>query len=732
MSRLLRSLSCALVLLLALFASLLGLTKMNDSLGDCIAIYPQTSRLFSLRGVTEDKADQIYALLKKTVAQHNAFVVRNDMRLAASDAGVDGFELGIFGNPRGKDDLLTLSYLGTPILTSHAFTQLLHSESNKTLGLDMAKADMLADLPTISIEGSRLVVRQLDALVDNSKTKLGDYRIVGLSNRDYHALVTQAARIAGTTYQDFQRGKSGIARSNSFNQLTFIIVCIVTVLLLGITIIADGYLSYRTLGSYLLLGWSRSSFALRHLMPILVSELAVYPLVCIVMSLFTHGFIWNIQLLMQALIIALPVIAVVLLLSALVILMIISVKPVDAIRNRITKRGMLIALALVYAIASTCVLEGVHSIDGPIGELTKSVEVARMWHPVLNQRIMYHHLVGQDGASVSGQSTQYAKDAFAWYRSIEDKPGVRLIYTSFFDADILQDWRNGSVYKHVPSKPFWSFVASPKYLQDQGFTVDNEVKNLARQGVRIYFIPDTYNPQEQTSMKQWLQESDNLTSTDVSTKFTAHPQFAFRTYHPSREWFNWSTDIHHKVMVKDPIIFYATSDNLNASESESLLAGGLDNSYIKLNDQAAARYLSDAYTARYHLDDNHLQFLQVGECIAGYQKTIMQTLQLFGSVILLITLLMLILLIAIIAMFAACYQESIAVKRLLGFSLLRIFSMPFLLVGLVQGVLFIIASIERTRSGMIYVLISAIIELILLTIQTYYLSNKHITSMVKE
>ena len=171
---------------------------------------------------------------------------------------------------------------------------------------------------------------------------------------------------------------------------------------------------------------------------------------------------------------------------------------------------------------------------------------------------------------------------------------------------------------------------------------------------------------------------------------------------------------------------------MNASESESLLAGGLDNSYIKLNDQAAARYLSDAYTARYHLDDNHLQFLQVGECIAGYQKTIMQTLQLFGSVILLITLLMLILLIAIIAMFAACYQESIAVKRLLGFSLLRIFSMPFLLVGLVQGVLFIIASIERTRSGMIYVLISAIIELILLTIQTYYLSNKHITSMVKE
>ncbi|RIY26721.1 hypothetical protein CJI52_06220, partial [Bifidobacteriaceae bacterium WP022] len=89
-------------------------------------------------------------------------------------------------------------------------------------------------------------------------------------------------------------------------------------------------------------------------------------------------------------------------------------------------------------------------------------------------------------------------------------------------------------------------------------------------------------------------------------------------------------------------------------------------------------------------------------------------------------------LIAIIAMFAACYQESIAVKRLLGFSLLRIFSMPFLLVGLVQGVLFIIASIERTRSGMIYVLISAIIEFILLTIQTYYLSNKHITSMVKE
>ena len=49
-----------------------------------------------------------------------------------------------------------------------------------------------------------------------------------------------------------------------------------------------------------------------------------------------------------------------------------------------------------------------------------------------------------------------------------------------------------------------------------------------------------------------------------------------------------------------------------------------------------------------------------------------------------------------------------------------------------QGVLFVIASIERTRSGMIYVLISAIIELILLTIQTYYLSNKHITSMVKE
>lgn len=509
-------------------------------------------------------------------------------------------------------------------------------------------------------------------------------------------------------------------------------VCAAIVLLLSVTMIAAGYLSYKTLGSYLLLGWSRSSFAWCHLMPVLISTLAVYPLACIVMSLFTHGFAWNLQFLMQALLIGLPVFAVVLLLSAIVALMIIHVKPVDAIRNRIAKRGMLIALAFVYAIASTCILEGVHSIDGPIGELTKSVEVARMWHPVLKQRIMYHHAIGQDAVSTAGQSVQYAKDAFAWYRSIEDKPGVRLIYTSFFDANILNEWRIGGTYRHVPAKPFWSFVASPQYLQDQGFAVDGDVKDLARQGVRVYFIPDTYNSQDQSLMKQWLQESDNLTSTDVSTKFTVHPQFAFRTYHPLREWFNWSTNIQRKVMVKDPIIFYATSDNLNASESESLLAGGLDNSYIKLNDQAAARYLRDAYTARYHLDDNHLQFLPVGECIAGYQKTIMQTLQLFGSVILLITLLVLVLLAAMIAMFAACYQESIAVKRLLGFSLWRIFTMPFLLVGIVQGVLLVIAAIERTRSGMLYVAIAAIVELILLTIQTYYLSNKHITSMIKE
>ena len=45
-------------------------------------------------------------------------------------------------------------------------------------------------------------------------------------------------------------------------------------------------------------------------------------------------------------------------------------------------------------------------------------------------------------------------------------------------------------------------------------------------------------------------------------------------------------------MIKDPIILVITPENMIYRETESLIAIGLENSYIKFEGEAEAKYLS--------------------------------------------------------------------------------------------------------------------------------------------
>lgn len=732
MSKVLRVLVAMLIVILSVFASLWGITVMSDCLGDTIQQYPTSSQLFCLHNVTEDKADKIYEAMKRIVASRHAIVVRTDLRLVDHDGGASGYNLGVFGDVRANGQRLTLAYLSTPILTARSLSSLLKASATKTLGLDVSRADMLEDLPNIHVDGAKLVVRQLDELSRVSKTKLGNYHIVGLTPSDYQQLLAISASIANVSAQTFQQNNTCTAITDSLDRLVFIVGCMVTGLLIAVIMIIAGYGTYKQLGSYLLLGWSRFDFAIRHLTAVVVSSLLSIPVVCMIFALMTNGFLWNSSFVLNMIMLALPVIAFVVLVSMIVLCMIVAVKPVNAIRNRISHHAILVVLAIVYAIMCTGILESVHSLDGPMNQLQHNAEIARAWKPVINQRIFYTNSVGNDATSIAGQSSKYAKDIYHWYRSIEDKPGVRLVHTSFYGRAILEDWRNGGVYQHVPRKPFWYFTVSKAYLNDHDFMVQAQDVRLAKQGTRVYFIPDTYSTLERNAIQSWIRESDNVCSTDVTTAFTKHPSFAFRTYHAAHKWFNWTTSIQHNVYVNDPIIFYAHSNNLNALESESLLAGGLDNSYIKLNLSAEHQYLNDAYASQYHLDDNHIRFLPVGEFIAGIQKNILQTLQFFGGAIGCVSVVVIVLLLAMMTMYASNYEERIAVERLLGFSLIRIFSIPFMLVFIVHCALLILAFVERTRFGALYIATCGVVELLLLLAQTYYLSRQRIVALIKQ
>ena len=140
--------------------------------------------------------------------------------------------------------------------------------------------------------------------------------------------------------------------------------------------------------------------------------------------------------------------------------------------------------------------------------------------------------------------------------------------------------------------------------------INDSVIQKAKDGVRVYLIPDTYTKKEVEQMKLFLQESDNEAingeapvkpEETVNTVYYEQPKSEFVSYSPNKNNFTFPTDIEENIKEKAPIILITTTNNMIYFESESLSATGI-NSYIKFEDEKIlnqykdSKYLKDKKT----------------------------------------------------------------------------------------------------------------------------------------
>lgn len=417
---------------------------------------------------------------------------------------------------------------------------------------------------------------------------------------------------------------------------------------------------------------------------------------------------------------------------ALGALVLLSVRPVAAIRNRVSKKALLAVIAVVYVLASAGLVAGAHALDAPMNEVSKLGQVNARWGRYDSLRLLYKDSRGTNHTESSGTSGDHMREVYDWYTSIEGRDGVYIANTRHFDAGLLAQWKG--LYEQVPEQAFWYFIVSPNYLKDQGFDLDQDTVARAKAGERMFLIPDTMDAAEQERIRGYLTETSMKYkdwNSNIHTTFMDTGKIGFATYHPSTPLFTWSDDLSQPAETTDPVILVATGADMTPFEAESLGATGLTNSYIKLGETAARQYTTPEYLAEYRLEDNNPIYRPASDFIAGLRKSLTEFIQLFGGIALLAALFQLIGMATLCRVYAVTYRETIAVKRLLGYSLTGIFAPAFVMVAVVSAISILATVLLGSTAGSIAAAATFVFQLILLAVQSRTLSSGQVQVMIK-
>ena len=301
------------------------------------------------------------------------------------------------------------------------------------------------------------------------------------------------------------------------------------------------------------------------------------------------------------------------------LLIIFSISPTGAIKKRYPTRT-LYGLGIVgYLAVSIAVIVIGLQIDKPIRKISENRKLMKSWEEVSDYLVMGSIEIGEDGSTFAGDSRSMDQDIFDWYKSIYKNDGVYLVHTDYYDDELIEAWREYGAYKDVPTEALWMFTYSESYARKMGLKVDDEAYTRADSGVRLYLIPETWTTERKEAVKKWLIEfsTNSIHEGDIDTIFNKERQFEFIEYTPEKELFTWGLTQDVSKYCKDPVILICTPENSTFFINESLKASGLDG-YIKMDPSVVETgILSDAYMAKYHLKDNHLNYLKVEKYMDG-------------------------------------------------------------------------------------------------------------------
>ncbi len=734
MAKLITVVKTALIILISFLLAFFAAATCADSYINQAEQYPEQAHSLTLHNIPEDRQRETLDVLLGYAYSNGSLVVRSDYALLPNGES-NGIRMGVAGVADPDNADLRLSLMGQVIIDGASLTKLMSAESQSaTLGLDISAADMLDELPSF-VFGQKLVVMKLEALVEQSGTVNGIYRVTGLTDAQAAELAEMLSQASGTSAERMLAPLSGQLMQEPLLTLILQAVLVASVILLFALFIVSDFYDARSLGIHLMCGWTRTEFAFKTGINWVLAAFASLPLACAVgayaSSLGMRS--WEYYRFMCAS--GLATVLCVLLVAAAAAAIVFRMRPVDAIRNRVPRGAYLGVLAVFYCASVAFAAVCGYALDGPMFEIQQNAAILRQWDEVSDLRILSDISVGDDASSITGQSKAIAESFYRWYDSIDDASGVYLVNSTYYTQEALDIMRESGYLPVVPSRPFRYYVASPSYLRSQGFELDGGLEARAHAGERIYLIPSTMDVQLADEMRAFLTGTDSLRpfgEGTIQTLFYQNGVISFAEYDPDTALFNWEVDTSREQSSADSVILVCTPENMTFVESESLWASGLSNSYVKLDQQAAEAYLSPSYLSSFNLADNEPTFYTVDVFVAGMQKQLWQTLQMFGIVALIMGALLLVLALGLMSAYQFSYQEAVGVKRLMGYSSLAMYRLPFAIVAVVclAGTAVMLAL--RSNLGLIYIALLFIMQIAALLAYARSTSARQLNLMLKE
>ena len=673
---------------------------------------------FTIANIPQQKKQMVKSKLFSLVHKNNLAILR--ISSLSNDRGI---QVSIYGEIQRNADNFDYEFFGENIFNTGELQKLLKSKNDDaTLGLDQGSVNMLNDLSHFKY-GGKVVINKLATVLEDDEKVEGRYIVLGLKNdRKKNIFFDELAKETGIDKKILSGWKEEYT-TNWGNEVAFPALVAIFEILLLILVSLLTIKELNKMGNLLLQGWSRKDFALKIYSPVLTAGFISIFLFVGYGIIFTEGSFISPMFFSTMLFVGLLnfilVCVIVLIASAFVF----TISPINAIRNRISKKGIMIAMSVLFLLGNVGLVGAGVVIDGPMKEVSKNEKIRQAWEAVRDIHILSDTEQGGDELSLQGNSNKLAEDMYKWYKSIAGKDGVYIVSSEIYDNKTLRKNRQSGEVKYVPNNPYCEFVLSPNYLKDTGNNVDPSLMKKANEGTRVYLVSSSINKQDRELIKKSIREED------VDKENSKKIEFVEYTF--EKKLFTWNADADYESYTDKAVVLLSTPNNMIFMEKGSLFASGLRNSYLKFTKEAKQKYVNDSVLKKYHLSDNKLTFKSVSEHVDGIQKRLSETIQLFTFGIILLMVSILIFLAIIISLYKVTFEEEIIIKRFMGHNRARIYSPLVMLCILVLVLDFIASILIRCRISSVLVLIMGIFEIILFYIAIEKGAYKRIVSFLK-
>lgn len=708
-SRINRFITIALVFLQSLLITVVTLLTLNSALTSRIQNFPQDSLSFYLSGLDKSKSVEVLDFIEEEASTNRLFFIKE---VANSDeSGFNGIEISILGDVSSNSQTLNFEFLGQSIFTVDDLEKLLTSENQSdVLGYSQGSIDQISDLPKF-IFGDNITISKLSYKLAESSEVNGNYKVVGLNYEEQESFLERLSNVTGISTDDLIVQQSGYYIDSSLRDTILLGTFITTALLLFSILVITVIKSMSDFGKLAMLGWSSKEFIQELFKTVMYTSLLSVPFSIILGLLLTSFSFVSLTFLsilcflgiLNILIVGIGIVA-----SSFIVW---KTKPVDAIKERFSKKSILILLIIAYLGISSLVTGISIYLDTPIANIKSSLNSSRIWSSYSDYKIISSMATGNDESSLRHESSTLSQDMYDWYKSVENSDGVYIVNTTYYSDDVLNYYEEGASLE-----PFWYFTLSPNYLNELGISISNDIIEKAKNGVRIYLVPNTWTNGQLDNLKSLIERNtlSGISEDDIQTEFVQNREFEFITYTPNSNYFTWSMN-ESQIETNAPVIYLATSSNMTYFEIDSLFVSGLENSYIKIKpNKTNSNYIQNDYLNQYNLEDNQVTFSSVQKYIDGEIQTMLQVLAFFGGFLLILIILLIIFLETVISVYKLSNFERIVVKRMLGYSIWQVYRLPLLLIVITSIIQLLFIFYYQSQIGILMLSIMLIIQLVLI------------------